>query len=130
MAVLALFETGGEDRQRGRQGHGSAHTLGEARADEHAGTGGQSSYEGRAADDQDPGHEDPAPSQQVGGSPAEEHEASVGEQVAAKYPLEALHREVKRVLDRGKGDVHDRRVHEVHEGDGAQKDEGELPSAS
>src|SRR5262249_29377971 len=70
-----------------------------------------------------------AASDQIRRAAPQEHEAAVGEQVTAEHPLQALDREVQVVLDRGKGDVDDRRIDKVEKGDATQERERQLAAA-
>src|SRR5439155_1767872 len=83
----------------------------------------------RDADQHRAGDEDAAAPEQVGGAAAQQHEAAVGEQVAARDPLQALLREAEVAADRGKRDVDDRRVDEVEERDRGQQRQRELAAA-
>ena len=126
MAVLAFFEAGGEDRERGGKRHRRTQPLREAGADEHSRALRKPTDQRRDADHDHSGDQDPAPAEQVGGAAAEQHEPAVGEQVAGRHPLQPRNREMQGAADRGKRDVHDRRVDEVKERDSAQQRECEL----
>jgi len=126
VAVGALLEGGREDRERGGERHRGAEALREARADEHPRAAGESADQGRDPDHRYPGDEYAAAAKQVGGTSAEQHEAAVRQEVAARDPLKVLHRDVQVAADRGQGDVDDRSVDEVEEGDRRQQGQDEL----
>ena len=127
--VAALAEGGREDRERRGHHHRRADPLREAGARSACPRSGR----GRRASDASanttcPATSTPSAADQVGRAPAEQHEAAVRQQVAAQHPLQALHGEVQVAPDRRQGDVDDRGVDEVEEGDAAQ--EGERQSAA
>jgi hypothetical protein len=98
-------------------------------ADQHAGVAGEAADQRRDPDHHSAGDQHPATAEQVGGAAAEQHESPVGEQVGARHPLQALHREVQVAADGWERHVDDRRVNEVHEGDAAQQQQGQLAAS-
>jgi hypothetical protein len=67
--------------------------------------------------------------EQVGGAAAQQQKPTVGQQVAADYPLQALLRESNVLPDRRQRDVGDRRVDEVEEAGQAHRRKGQLAPA-
>ena len=129
VALLALLEARGEDRERGGERHRRPEALREPGPDENLRASGEAPDQRRDADYHYPGDQDAAPAEQVGRSAAEQHEPAVGEQVATRHPLQSRHREVQGPADRWKRDVDDRRVDKVKERDPAQQRQHELAAA-
>jgi hypothetical protein len=127
--VVAFLERGGQDRQRGREHHRRAEALRKARADQNSRAAGESTGQRGQAEQHRAGDEDAAAAEQVGGAAAQQHEPAVGQQVGAGHPLQALHREVQGLADRGQRQVDDRRVDEVEKRDSTEQRERELASA-
>ena len=63
----------------------------------------------------EPGEEDVAAAEQVAEPPGQQQQAAEGDQVGVDDPGEARLREAEVGLDRGQGDVHDRRVEDDHQ---------------
>jgi hypothetical protein len=114
-----------QEGEGGRQHHRRTKALREPGTDEHPRLGGQPPGERGQAEDRRTRDEDATAAQQVAGPPAQQHEAAVGEQVAAEHPLQALHREAQVVADPRQRHVDDRGVDEVEERHGTQQGEGE-----
>src|SRR2546421_185894 len=77
-------------------------------ANQYARAAGEAADERRGTDHQRSGDQHAPATQQVGGPAAQQHEAAVGEQVAAGDPLQALLGEAQVAANRGKRDVDDR----------------------
>ena len=125
----ALLEGRGQERQRGRQHHRRADALREAGADQHARAAGEAADQRESPNSAVPATRTRRRPNRSAGAAAEQHEAAVGEQVAAEHPLQALQREAEVAADRGKRDVDDRRVDEVEELDRAQQRQRQLAAA-
>ena len=125
-AVASLGELRGQRRQGRRDHHRRTYTLHQARADEHALRLREPADEGRGAEQSRAGHQQQPPTDEVGGSSAEQHEPAVGEQVGAQHPLQVLHREVQMGTDRRQRHVDDGRVDEVEHADAAQEQQRQL----
>ena len=108
VAIGALVERRRQDRQRGRRHHRRADPLEQASGDEHPLAARQARRERARAEHDQAGEEDPPSPEQVGESAAEQQQPPVGQQIAARDPLQVLLREVKRALDRRERDVRDR----------------------
>jgi hypothetical protein len=94
-----------------------------ARADEHALASGETVEQRRAGEDSEPDQEQPLQAEEVAEAAAQQEEAAEDEGVGVDDPLQAAVGEVKVVLDRRQGDVHDRRVENDHEVCQADEDE-------
>ena len=116
----ALGEGGHQDRKGGRRDRGRAEPLDRPGADQRGVVPGETAQERADREQDEAGHEDPAPAEQVGCAAAKEQEASEDECVGGDHPLQVRLREAQIRLDRGKCDVHDRDVEHDHELDGAE----------
>jgi hypothetical protein len=121
----AVGEHPHDHRQDHRRGERPADSLDEAGADQHAlvGRGGAESRGDR--EDGEADDEDAALAEQVTEPARQEQEAAEGNQVGVDHPGQVGLREVQVVLDRGQGDVHDRRVEDDHQHPRAEDVEGE-----
>jgi len=109
--------------------HRCAHPLDQTRADQRPFASREAAGQRRRGEQQRSRDQYSTAPGQVGRAAAEEHEPSVGEQVSAEHPLQALDGEVQAVADGREGDVDNRGVHEVEEGDAAQEGERHLAAA-
>src|SRR6266540_987760 len=100
-----------------------AQGLGAAGADQQRFAVGESAEQRGAGEDDQPGDQDEAATEQVGHPAAEQQEAAVGEDVTVDDPLQALLAEAEVVLDRRQRDVQDRGVQDVHELDEAEQEQ-------
>src|SRR4029453_14741089 len=114
VALLALGEVGGDQRQGGRGGDGGADPLEGAGGQQPAGGGGQAAQERGQGEDEDAGDEHPAAAEDVAGPAAQQQKAAEGEGVGVQHPRQAGGGEAEGLLDLGQGDVHDGRVQEHH----------------
>ena len=126
VALRALGEGGGHDRQRGGGDQRGAEALHGARDDqpdvalsEAAGERGEGEQP-HAPDEHAP------PAEQVGQPPAEQQEAAEEERVGVDDPGEVVLREVEIAADRGKGHVDDRGVEYDHELGHGEQGESEV----
>jgi hypothetical protein len=76
---------------------------------------GQTAQQRGRREEQDAGHEDPAPPEDVTGPPAEEQQTAEGEGVGADHPGQVGGAEFEGVLNVRERDVHNRRVEDHHE---------------
>src|SRR4030095_2601109 len=74
VALLALGEVGGDQRQRRGRGDGGADPLEGAGGQQPAGGGGQAAQERGQGEDQDAGDEHPAAAEDIAGPPAEQQQ--------------------------------------------------------
>ena len=95
VALGALGEGGGDDRQAGGGDHRGAEALQRAGADQQALAVGDGADQRGDGEEADADEEDPAPRQQVAGAAAEHQEAGEGERVGVDDPLQAGVREVR-----------------------------------
>ena len=78
-------------------------------------------------EDDHTGEEDLLPADQVARAPGQEQQAAIGDQIGVHHPREVRLREVQVALDRGQGDVHDRRIEHDHELAQAHHEQGKPP---
>ena len=95
VALGAVGEEGGDDREGGGSDDRGAEALGRAGGDQLALGRGEAGRQRGGRDQDQPGHEDAAAPEQVGHAPAEQQEASEGEDVAVDHPGEVLLREAE-----------------------------------
>ena len=115
VSVRPFGEGGEDDREGRRRDHRAAEPL-QAPGDQQHPLGLREPTEQRSAgEDGDPGHEQPAASEPVGGAPAEQQEAAEDQGVGVQHPGEALFGEADVDLDRRQRDVDDGRVQHDHE---------------
>ena len=76
-----------------------------------------------------PDEEDAPLADQVADPPGEQQQAAEGDQVGVDDPGEVALGEAEAVLDRGQGDVHDRRVEDDHQHPPAEDVEGQPAAA-
>ena len=122
--ALPRWERGGDDRQRRRVHQRCAHTLHDARADQHAGAVREPAEERRRGEDHEPGDEDAPAAEHVGELAAGEEQHSERQGVAVDDPFELGDRDAEIRTNRRQRDVHDRVVqhdHEQAERDGEQR---------
>jgi hypothetical protein len=120
-----LREGRGDDGQRGGGDQRGAEALQAPRGDQHPGRRGEAVEQRGQREQGDAGHEQPAAADEVRRPPAEQQEAAEHERVAVDDPREVGGGEAEVALDRGQGDVHDRRVEHDHELREADEDEHE-----
>jgi len=125
VAVPALAEGRREDRERRRRHQRRTEALRKPGADQQPLALRRAGGERTDREEREARCEHAPAAEQVRQSPAQQQEAAVGQQVAARHPLQALLREVQRALDRWKCDVGDRRIHDVEELDGAEQQQSE-----
>jgi hypothetical protein len=127
VALAALGERRGDDRQSGRRDDRGTQTLQGARGDQLGVVRRQAAEQRGQREQAQAEDEDPAAAEQVGGAPAQQQEAAEHQRVRVHHPLEVLLREVQLGLNRRQRDVHDRRVEHDHELRGAQQDQRDPP---
>ena len=126
VACLTLGEVGRDDRQAGRGQEPGAHAGGEPGEDQHPSVIRQPTEAGEGDERDQRGQEHAPPAEEVGGAPAEEHEAAVAEHVGADDPLQRRRGQVQLGTDRRQGDAHHRHVEPFQE-DGPAQDEEHGP---
>ncbi len=125
VALGAVAEGGGDDRERGWGDDRGAEALRGAGGDQLPLGGGEAGGERGDRDQQQARHEHPAAAQQVGGAAAEQQEAAEGEHVGVDDPGQVLLGEVERFADRGQRHVDDRGVEDDDELRRAEQDQGQ-----
>ncbi len=123
VALGAVAEDRGDDRERGGGDDRGAEALGGAGGDQLPLGRREAGRQRGDGDQQQAGHEDPAAAEQVGGTAPEQEEAAEGEHVGVDDPGQVLLGEVERVADRGQGDVDDRGVEDDDELGRAEQDQ-------
>ena len=111
--------------ERGRGHERGAGALHEPGGDQEARVVGEPGGQRRDGEDGKAGDQHAAAAEQVGQAPPEQQKTPVGEDVAARHPLQVLLREVQAVLDGRQCDINDRRVDDVEELHGAQQQQRE-----
>ena len=130
VAGLTFFEVGRDDRQAGRREETGADAGGEAGEDQHPSFGRQSAEAGEGDEHHQSGQEHASPTEEVGGTPTQQHEAAIAEHVCADDPLQRRRRQVQVGADRRQGDAHHRHVEAFQEDGPAQHEEhGPRPPA-
>ena len=112
------------DRQRGGEHQRRPEALDPPHHDEEGVRGGQAATERGAGEDDQAGHEEAAPAQQVSRAAAEEQEAGEGQPVGGDHPLQVGLGEVEPAADGRQGDVDDGEVHDGDEVGHHQQGEG------
>ena len=125
VALTALAEHGGQDREGGRGDRGRTEALECAGGDERALTPGEAAQQRPDREDDEPDHEDAPATEQVGEAAAEQQEATEDEGVGRDDPLQVLLRESEVGLDRGQRNVDDRDVQHHHELHHAEQQQGD-----
>src|SRR5829696_3737088 len=97
------------------------------RATTSAAAGGEAAQHRGDDEGEDAEQEDPLAPEEVAEAACEEEQAPEGDQVAVDHPGQARLAEVQVGLDRGKGDVDDRRVEDDHQLPQADDEEGDPP---
>jgi hypothetical protein len=115
IALVALREGGGDDRQRGGRDDGAAEALHGARDDQRGLVGRQATGQRGEGEEQHPGHEDAPAPEQVRRAAAEEQEAREGQRVGVDDPLQVDGGEAEVLADRRQRDVDDGDVEDDHE---------------
>ena len=108
-------EGGGEEAERGRGEQCGERSLQRAGGDEHAEALGHAAERGRHGEAGEPDDEHALATEVVAEAPAEQQQAAECERVRGDDPLPGVVGEAQRLLRRGKGDVHDRRVEHDHQ---------------
>ncbi len=121
VALGALGEGRGDDRQRGRGHDRGADALDHAGRKQRRRRPGEPAHERRGREEQDTGHEHAPAPEQVGRPSSEQQQAAEGERVGAQHPLQAVLREAEVGSDRGQRHEHDRAVEEHHEKGAAEQ---------
>ena len=121
VAVGPFAERGSEDRQRRRGHHRGADTLEQASSDQHAFALRKPRGERADGKPDQAGEEHPPAPEQVSEPATEQQEASIGQQVAARDPLQVLLGEMQRALDRRERHVRDRGIDHVQKLDTAEQ---------
>ena len=121
VALLAFGEGRHEDRQRRRGDDRRAEALDGPGADQRGLVPRERREERRRREHDEAADEHATAAEDVGGTSAQEQEASEDERIGADHPLKVLLREAQVDLDRREGDVHDRDVEDEHELDDAQE---------
>src|SRR6476646_8129346 len=125
VALGAVAEGGGDDREGGGGEDRGAEALHGAGGDQLAGGARQTAGQRSEGEEHQPEHEDAAAAEQVGKPAAEQEEAAEGEHVGVDQPGQAALAEVECVFDRRQGDVDDRGVQHDHELSRAEQDQGD-----
>jgi hypothetical protein len=123
VALGAVFEGGGDDREGGRGEDRGAEPLDGSRRHQLAGVGGEPTAQRGEGEEHEPEHEDAAAAEQVGEPSPQQEEAAEGEDVGVDDPGQAALGEVERFADRRQGDVDDRSVEHDHELRRAEQDQ-------
>ena len=125
VALGALLEGVGHDRERGGGDDRGAEALERARNDQLDVTLREPARQRRDAEEDQARDEHPPPAEQVGHAPAEQQEAAEDQHVGVHHPGQVVLGEVEVLADRGQGDVHDRRVEHHDELNRGEEGEGE-----
>ena len=115
VALGALGEGRGDDRQRGRGEDRGAEALDGAGGDQPARALGETTGQRGGGEEDQAGDEDAAAAEQVGHAPAEQQEAAEDERVRVDDPGQVLLGEVEVAAHRGQRDVDDRGVEDDDE---------------
>ena len=110
VALPALAERRGQDRERGRRDRGGAQSLQRASGDQRRLAPGEAAEERADREDDQAGHEDHAAPEDVGETTAQQQKAAEDERIRADHPLQVLLREAQVFLDGRQRDVDDRDV--------------------
>ena len=124
-----LREHGHDHPEDHRRGEGAADAGEEAAADQHRLVLGDGAEQRGGDEDREAGEEDAALAEQVAHSAGEQQQAAEGDQVGVDDPGQVALGEAEAFLDRGQGDVHDRRVEDDHQHRAAEDVEGEPAAA-
>ena len=130
--LRSLGEAHLEEGEGGRCGDGRPDALDGPGGQQPGGRLGQSAEEGRQGEQRDPGHEDPASSEDVAGAGSEQEQSAEGQGVGVLDPRQAGGREVQGAVDVRQGGDHDGGIqddHQVGGQDDAQDDRGSAGSA-
>ena len=106
----AFLEHVHDDRESCRQDDRRPDSLQGTHRDQRPLVRRQTAAERSEREDHEPGHEDAAPSEQVGGATAEQEQAAERQAVRGHHPLEVRLGEVEIASDGRKRDVDDRQV--------------------
>ena len=98
VALGAVFEGGGDDRERGGGEDRGAEALDGAGGDQLSGIGGEAAGKRGEGEEDEAEHEDAAASEQVGEPAAEQEEAAEGQHVGVDHPGQAALAEVRALL--------------------------------
>ena len=128
VALGAVLEERGDDREGGRGDDRRAETLGRASGDQLALIGGETRGERGDGHDEQARHEDAPAPEQVGRTTTEQQEAAERDHVRVDDPRQVLLGEVKAPADAGQRDVDDRRVEDDDELRHAEQDQGGPPA--
>ena len=115
-----LREHGHDHPQDHGRGDRASGTLDEAGADQHPLALREGTDQRRRGEDREPGEEDPPLADQVAEPAREQQEAAERDQVGVDDPGQARLREAQVLLNRGQGDVDDRRVEHDHQHSAAE----------
>ena len=129
VALGAVAEGGGDDRERRGGDDRRAQALGGARGDQLTLGRAKPAASEAARDEQEPGDEHAPAPEQVREPPAEQQEAAEGEHVGVHDPGQVLLGEVEPLADRRERDVDDRRVEHDDELREAEQREGDPAAA-
>ena len=129
VALGALGEGRGDDRERGGGDQRGAEALHGARRDQHDVALGEPAGERREREQPHAVDEHAPPAEQVGQAAAEQQEAAEEERVGVHDPGQVVLGEVEGAPDRGQGHVHDRGVEHDHELGHGEQGEGEILGA-
>ena len=129
VALAALRERRGQDREGCRRQHRRAEPLERAEGDQRSLRPGEPVEQRTDREDHEACDEEPAAPEQVGEPAAEQERAAEEDRVGGDHPLQALLAEVQVGLDRGQCDVDDRNVQDDHElgGDDDRESEPAFP---
>ena len=115
-----------QDGKRGGCHHRRANPLSQPSPDQYPFASSQTAHERRDPKQQRPPNKQASPAEQISRVPAEQQEPTIGEQVRACDPLQALDREVQISSDLRQCNIHDGRIEKIDERDRAHQDKGEL----
>jgi hypothetical protein len=120
VALGTLGERRHHQRERSGRHDRGREPLHRPRREQHGRRPRQPADQRREPEQRQPCDEDPAPAEEVGHAPAEQHQAAEGQGVAGEHPLHDLDRHPQVGLHRRHGRQHDRRVEDDHEEGGAE----------
>ena len=124
IALTAFRERRHQQRECGRSEQRPTEALHRPEGDQRALRPGEPAQERAHGEEREPEHEQPAASEEIRQTAAQEQRAPEEDGVGRDHPLEVGLREPEIRLDRGQGDVHDRDVENDHELRGDDQREG------
>jgi len=115
VALLALLERHGDDREHGGREDRPGRALERAERDQHPGRRREAAQQRGRGEDAEADEEDRPPPDQVAEAPGEQQQTAEGDQVGVDDPCEARLGEAEVILDRRQGDVDHRDVEDDHQ---------------